>query len=280
MNRDLAKYEERELALTPAEQVEGMRQWATVLMDVVEKQTLYTKIGNKKYLEAEAWEIILGFAGVSPQTDWVRPIEEGGEIVGYEAKVNLVKRGEVVGGAIMSCGLDEFPCRGKEGQAKAKAAKSAAQTWAMSKASRLKFSLVPILAGYAPTPAEEMGGEEKSPATPPRIQKQAPVAQPGLIARAVSELGFADEAEVLRALGCENIAQVSKMYGTTQAAWDALRKTVEASVSPAESPTTTHAPIAASRPASATHRASRGSAGAVPTGQGGDPMPEDDKAPF
>lgn len=53
-----------------------------------------------------------------------------------------------------------------------------------------------------------------------------------------------------------------------------------ASVSPSESPTTTHAPIAASRPASASRRPSLGPAGAVPTGQGGDPMPEDDDTPF
>lgn len=159
--RDIAVVETQ--ASPPRDQVAMQSEWATVLMEVVEKKKLYATIEGKKYLEAEAWGLILAFAGVGPETEWVRPIEEQGEIVGYEAKVNLVKNGQIVGGAIMSCGLDEFPCRGKEGQAKAKAAKSAAQTWAMSKAARQKYSLVPILAGYAPTPAEEMVGASSQP---------------------------------------------------------------------------------------------------------------------
>ena len=59
----------------------------------------------------------------------------------------------------MSCGLDEFPCRGKEGEGKHKACRSAAQTWATSKAYRLKYSFIAKLGGYEPTPAEEMLGE-------------------------------------------------------------------------------------------------------------------------
>jgi len=77
-------------------------------------------------------------------------------VVAYEAKVDLWRDGQKIGSAIMSCGLDEFPCRGKTGWAKHKAAKSAAQTWAASKAYRMNFAYIAVLAGYEPTPAEEV----------------------------------------------------------------------------------------------------------------------------
>ena len=129
---------------------------ARQLMAVVDAQRLYEIIEGKKYLRVEGWEIILAFNGVHAETEYVKEIIKDGEIIGYEAKVNLLRRGVIVGSAIMTCGLDEFPCRGKEGQAKHKAAISAAQTWALSKAARLNFSWVAVLAGYQPTPAEEM----------------------------------------------------------------------------------------------------------------------------
>ena len=158
---------------SPAEQIAVMEEWASCLMDVVEQKRLYQNIGGKKYLLAEAWEIILSFAHTGSIPEWVREIHEDGVIVGYEAKMLLIKNDITVGGAIMSCGLDEFPCRGKEGQAKAKAAKSAAQTWAMSKAARLKYSLVPILAGYEATPAEEMQSSVRA-GDPPTVDQSAP----------------------------------------------------------------------------------------------------------
>ena len=129
---------------------------ANALMDVVEKRKLYAEIDGKKYLTAEAWETICAFNNASPITAWVIPIERDGVIIGFEARVDLWKNGELIGGAQMPCGLEEFPCRGKEGMAKEKAARSAAQTWALSKASRMKFSYVAVLAGFEPTPAEEM----------------------------------------------------------------------------------------------------------------------------
>lgn len=144
------------VGLEPAEVIRIATQQANALMDIVESQELYATIEGKKYLEAEAWETIGAFNNVSAHTDWTNPIERDGEIVAYEAKVSLWKRGQEVGSAIMSCGLEEFPCRGKEGEAKHKAAKSAAQTWATSKAYRMNFSWVAVLAGYQATPADEM----------------------------------------------------------------------------------------------------------------------------
>jgi len=143
----------------PAEVVADASEQATALMDIVSNQKLYAEIEGKKYLQCEAWEVIGAFNGVSAITDRVYPIYEGDKKVAYEAEVSLWKNGIKVGGAVMSCGLNEFPCRSKEGEAKDKAAKSAAQTWATSKAYRMNFAWVAVLAGYQPTPAEEMMGE-------------------------------------------------------------------------------------------------------------------------
>ena len=140
----------------PVAVVERATRQANALMDVVEKKKQYAEIEGKKYLYVEAWEIIGAFNGVHAETEWVDPIKEGEQIIGYTASVNLIKNGQVVGRGVMPCGFEDFPCRGKEGMAKHKACQSAAQTWAESKAYRMNFSYVAVLGGYQPTPAEEM----------------------------------------------------------------------------------------------------------------------------
>lgn len=144
---------------TPTEVISMAAEQARALMDIVERQELYKEIQGKKYLEVEAWETIGAFNNIGAVTEWVTPIKEGDQIIGYEAKVNLVKNDEIISSGIMSCGLDEFPCQGKTGMAKHKAAKSAAQTWAESKAYRMKYAYIAKLAGYQATPAEEMISE-------------------------------------------------------------------------------------------------------------------------
>lgn len=148
----------------PKEVLAAATEQANVLMEVVEARKLYQIIGTKKYLEAEAWEIILAFNRAHPIPEWVKPIMEGDEIVGYIARVNIVQDGVIVSSGEMPCGFDDFPCRGKEGTAKHKAAMSAAQTWALSKAAKMKFAWVAVLGGFEPTPAEEMRQEVTIPA--------------------------------------------------------------------------------------------------------------------
>jgi len=142
----------------PVAVVERATRQANALMDVVEAKKQYVEIEGKKYLYVEAWEIIGAFNGVHAETEWVEPIKDENVTIGYTAKVNLIKNGEVVGSGVMPCGFEDFPCRGKEGMAKHKACQSAAQTWAESKAYRMNFSYVAVLGGYQPTPAEEMIG--------------------------------------------------------------------------------------------------------------------------
>jgi hypothetical protein len=163
--------------LSPAEIIAHHSEQAEALMQVVEDRKVYATIGGKKYLQAEAWEIIGAFNHIRAETEWVRPEphpETEGQIVGYEAKVRLVDivTGDTRGSGIMSCGFDEFPCRGKEASARNKAAKSAAQTWAMSKAYRQNYSWVAVLAGFDPTPAGEMADGVAQPSMPQRATKQ------------------------------------------------------------------------------------------------------------
>jgi hypothetical protein len=142
--------------------------WAKRLMEIVEKCGMSTNMGGKKYLEVEGWLMISEFAHVKPIVEWVRPWkEDDGHLLGYECRVKLVNDdGQEVGAGESSCGLDAFPCRGKQGSEKDKAAKSAAQTWATSRALRNKFSYVAKMAGYQAVPAEEMRGT--SPEPPPQ----------------------------------------------------------------------------------------------------------------
>ena len=149
----------REIALTPREVLNAAKEQAEVLMELVGQKHLSTRMGQSEHLHAEAWITIAAFNNIVAKTKWVKPEhDENGKVSGYEAEVELLHTptGEIRGGAIMSCGLDAFPCQSKRGSEKDKAAKSAAQTWAAAKAIRMTLSYVPVLAGYSPVPYEEM----------------------------------------------------------------------------------------------------------------------------
>lgn len=152
----LAQYEQ------PAEVIARFTDWSNHLMAVVEDKKLFTIIEGKKYLHAEAWEIIMGFDGACIDPVDPVPIIEDGTITGFQVKVNIIKGGVIHGGGIAQYYFDENACRGREGRAKNMACLSAAQTRALSKACRMKYSPVAVMAGYQPTPAEEMQGITKT----------------------------------------------------------------------------------------------------------------------
>jgi hypothetical protein len=162
----------------PKEVVALAKEQADSLMDIVEKQKLFIPIQGKKYLRVEAWETIGAFNHVGPDPEWVEPMMIDGEMIGYRAKIRLVddRTGLVVGGAISVCGFDEFVAKGKSGTAKHNAVMSMAQTRATAKAYRQKYAWVAVLAGYQPTPAEEMAPDDEKP-TPPK-QRSRPATAP------------------------------------------------------------------------------------------------------
>ena len=146
----------------PAEVVKRSGQWASALMEAVEQQKMYADMSGKKYLEVEAWQLVGMFANAHAVAQEPTPIEKDGEVTGYLCTALVYQNDVVIGQGTMSCGLDAFPCRGKQGSEKNKAAMSAAQTWAISKALRNKFSFVAKLAGFEGTTADEMRGNDGS----------------------------------------------------------------------------------------------------------------------
>ena len=153
--------------------------WATALKDVMEKQKMYAVIQGKQYPEVEAWQMVIAFANLSPVTQYVEPIYEGEEIVAYGAQVSLLNLdGVVVGGGYASCGMDGFVTQGKKGWDRNRAAQSAAQTWAVSKAGRSKFSFVVKMAGYEGTPAEELSPYAPQAAVRPSTDPMGKVGKP------------------------------------------------------------------------------------------------------
>lgn len=141
--------------MQPQEMVDYASSVANVLKNVIDKQHLYSTIGNKKgasnkYVKVEGWCTLGTILGILPQEEWVKEHHDGS----FEAMVKLVRQsdGMVVGGASALCGKDEHSWGNRERFAR----RSMAITRATGKAYRLGFAWIMSLAGYETTPAEEM----------------------------------------------------------------------------------------------------------------------------
>ena len=128
---------------------------AQVLAEVVESCNLYATISGRKYLTVEAWQTIGVGYGITARIDWTRELEGGG----WEARAVAVDASNVERSAA-ECEAgrpDDKPWDSRPAYQQ----RSMAQTRAISKALRSCLSWVVVLAGYSPTPAEEMIQEEK-----------------------------------------------------------------------------------------------------------------------
>ena len=106
---------------------------------------------------------------------WTRPILDDELQVGWEARVEARTRaGEVVGAAEAQCLRAERTWKGRDDYA----LRSMAQTRAVSKALRLPLGFVMQLAGFNPTPAEEMAVIESSPREPSGAAAPSPTSGP------------------------------------------------------------------------------------------------------
>lgn len=150
------------LELEPAAMIERAAHIATLLRDVVTKQSLYQNIQGNDYLKVEGWTTLGMMLGVTAREVDSKRLPNGS----WEARVELVAlgTGQVIGAASALCSPDEARWRKAEEFAR----RSMAITRATGKAFRLVFSWIVTLAGYQPTPAEEMEYERES----------APVEQP------------------------------------------------------------------------------------------------------
>jgi hypothetical protein len=159
-------------ASDPADMVGVATRLADVLADIVAKRNLYATIQGKRYPTVEAWMTIARLDNVvarEPQA----PIEH--DDGSYEAFAELVRLsdGMVIGSSSALCGTpDDKPWASRPKPAR----RSMAQTRATSRAFRQQYSWIMALAGYEPTPAEEMPSD--SPAPTPSGRTSAPVAGP------------------------------------------------------------------------------------------------------
>ena len=144
------------ISITPKEQIEQASEMSRLLKDIVTKAGLSRKLGGtKEHLDYEAWATIARWHHCTPSTEWTRPIKNGDEIIGWEARVNVLDdQGRVIGSSEGMCMADEKNWNGKPSYA----LRSMAQTRTAGKALRSLFAHVAVLAGYSPTPAEEMDG--------------------------------------------------------------------------------------------------------------------------
>ena len=164
---------------------------AKVLAEVVESCNLYATISGRKYLTVEAWQTIGVGYGITARIEWTRPLEGGGwEARAVAVDANNVERAAAESEAGRS---DDSPWDSRPAYQQ----RSMAQTRAVSKSLRSCLSWVVVLAGYAPTPAEEMPREADMIQQPKRTApaKAAAKAQPAPQEPPVKKLVFHTGAE-------------------------------------------------------------------------------------
>lgn len=139
--------------------IENASKKAEILADIIEKKKLYSVIKGKKYTRVEGWEVLGALLHCRPQVISCVPTLDG---KGYlaEAVIQRIEDNKIMSRGMAMCLRDETGIK-KDGTKYKKwedehAVFSMAQTRAVGKAFRLGFSWIMSLAGYEPTPAEEM----------------------------------------------------------------------------------------------------------------------------
>lgn len=173
-------------AASPVALVQGARALADALADVIERQRLAVGIQGRKYVKVEGWTTLGIMLGVVPRE--VGTTEADGVYTATVELVRIVDQG-VISRASAECGSpDELDRYGKPiwSVRPRYARRSMAQTRATGKACRLAFSWIMSLAGYEPTPAEEM------PDTRQQADDDPPItgAQHKMLEARIGELGL------------------------------------------------------------------------------------------
>jgi hypothetical protein len=158
---------------------------ATALAEMVEAQNLYTLIRGKKYPHVEAWMTIGRMDNVVAR-EAERPTKN--DDGSWEAFVDLVRLsdGMVIGRASAMAGAKgDGDWTSRPDHVK----RSMAVTRATSRAFRQQYSWIMTLAGYQPTPADEMPQGDPQPDQRPVGEYQEPPDRPELERRADGLVG-------------------------------------------------------------------------------------------
>jgi hypothetical protein len=148
-------------ALAPKAMIAQASNIANALKEIIVKQKFSVKLGAGEHVKVEGWQTLGTLLGILPKEKKVIRHSDGA----YEAEIELVnmKTGVIVGGASSYCGMDEPNWAKKPEYAR----RSMAITRATGKAYKQAFGWIVHLAGFNPTPAEEMDGI--TPFTPPVV---------------------------------------------------------------------------------------------------------------
>lgn len=149
----------------PEEVVERASSAAAALKRVLTEQRLTSSIQGREHVRVEGWQTLGTMLGVTSVCMWTRRLGDD-KTGGWEARVEArTLDGRVIGAAEAECFRSERTWKSRDDYA----LRSMAQTRATSKALRSVLAFVVTLAGYDPTPAEEM---------PPEPQREQPKASP------------------------------------------------------------------------------------------------------
>ena len=166
----MLRQEPTDLSFTrrPAEVIAHAREASIELKKVVVQAKLITRIGPSEHLQFEAWQTLGQFYGVTAKIEGTTRLTEDGTFYGYEASALILRNGEVISRAEAMCCVDEQNWKGKPRFQ----LRSMAQTRACAKALRNVLAWIVVLAGYKPTPAEEMiANKEKVIVPPTRLEE-------------------------------------------------------------------------------------------------------------
>jgi hypothetical protein len=145
---------------------------AAALKDVIARKPKPVIMNGEQYLEFEDWQTVGRFYGVTAGLEGEPEFVDLGGVQGFKATAVALRGGQVISRATAYCMRDEekWGARPKyewQGGQRTQVGSepvptyqlaSMAQTRACAKALRNVLSWVAVLAGYKPTPAEEMDG--------------------------------------------------------------------------------------------------------------------------
>lgn len=182
--RALAVVEAQPVALAtmdyaPAAVLGEAQKAARALSDVIKAKPKPVVMNGETYLEFEDWQTVGRFYGITVGIETEPEFVDMGGVKGFKATAVALRGGQVISRATAYCMRDEekWGARPKyewrDGQRTQVGTEpvptyqlaSMAQTRACAKALRNVLSWVAVLAGYKPTPAEEMDGIQARPAT-------------------------------------------------------------------------------------------------------------------
>ena len=180
----------------PDEMIKRATKIANALKSIVDDKKMYVNISGRPYVKADGWATLGAMVGVFPKVISVERLSRENDEIAYNARVGIyTASGREVSVAEAMCSSHEKNWQGRDEFA----IKSMSQTRATGKVFRLPFAWIVVLAGYEPTPAEEM--TENGEASPPPSESKHNLK---FIHGQAKVLGLTHE-EIHEAIGCLHI---------------------------------------------------------------------------